>query len=245
MIKTLKNCLRPVKRRVLVLLGRDLMFKKELEVSSEFHGTSYGGFAILKNSLDENSVVLSCGIGEDASFDMALIEKYGCSIHAFDPTPKSIAWVKATISDPRFIFHEYAVSDTDGSIRLFLPKRSDYVSASLKAGAHTSKEYIDVASRRISTIAKDLGLDKIDVLKMDIEGAEYTVLKDYFNDTNNPLPAQLALEFHHFYPEFGLQATRDAIRLIKSRGYELCWVSSCHHELLFVHRNFLNDFGVA
>jgi FkbM family methyltransferase len=216
-----------------------MMFKSELEVTSEFHGTEYGGFAILKKSLNKDSVILSCGIGEDASFDMALIEKYGCVIHAFDPTPKSIAWVKATISDPHFVFHEYAVADTDGSIRLYLPKRADYVSASLQPGWHTSDDFVDVVSRRLSTIVKELGLDKIDVLKMDIEGAEYIVLQDYLTDPDNPLPDQLALEFHHFYPEFGLQATKEAINLIKSRGYRLCWVSRSHHELLFVRSHLL------
>jgi len=34
------------------------------------------------------AVVYSLGIGEDISFDLALIEKYGARVHAFDPTPK-------------------------------------------------------------------------------------------------------------------------------------------------------------
>ncbi|GIS18490.1 MAG: hypothetical protein CM15mP120_04060 [Pseudomonadota bacterium] len=42
---------------------------------------------------------------------------------------------------------------------------------------------------------RDLGHDHLDVLKMDIEGAEYAVLDDMLQ--SNILPDQLLVEFHH------------------------------------------------
>jgi FkbM family methyltransferase len=235
-IPAIKTLLRPLKQRMLIAAGRDLHFAPEVAVPTEFHGTEYGGFAILKDSLNDKAVVLSCGIGEDASFDLGLIEKYACTVHAYDPTPKSVRWVQESIRDPRFVFHELAIASTDGRMQLFLPSQENWVSGSLHPGAHTSHEYVDVSSRCLGSVLRDIGATTLDVLKMDIEGAEYSVLADYFNDPSSILPSQIALEFHHFYPEFGLSATREAVRLLRERGYLLCWVSPSNHELLFVSR---------
>jgi hypothetical protein len=38
--------------------------------------------------------IYSCGVGEDISFDMAVMNDYDCEIFAFDPTPKSMDWIK-------------------------------------------------------------------------------------------------------------------------------------------------------
>jgi len=238
-VATIKNALRPLKRRLLVVAGRELTFAPELSVATECHGTEYGGFAILRDSLDRDSVILSCGIGEDASFDLGLIEKYGCTVHGFDPTPKSVAWVRRTIHEPRFVLHELAVAPEDGIIRLFLPKRPDWVSASLRHGEHTSDDHVDVSARRVATLVAELGVSRVDVLKMDIEGAEYSVLADLLGDPAGVRPEQLAIEFHHFYREFGVEATREAVRLLRENGYRLCWVSPSQHELLFVRREVL------
>ena len=234
LLETLKAITRPVRRRARVLLGRDLSFAPEIRVPVEVHGTEYGGFALLRDSLTAQSTVLSFGIGEDASFDLSVIAQYGCTVCAFDPTPKSVAWVGRTVGDARFCFSPKAVAATDGTIRLYLPTNPAHVSASVRAGAHTRNEAVDVPGRRLATIVSDLNLETIDVLKMDIEGAEYAVLADYFATPGVPLPRQLAVEFHHFWPAFGLDATRGALALLRARGYRIAWVSPSHHELLFV-----------
>ena len=147
-------------------------------------------------------MVWSCGIGEDASFDTSVIAKYGCTVHAFDPTPRSIAWVRANVDDARFQFHDSAISDRDGTLRLYLPRDAAWVSASLVPGEHTRGEHIDVPTRRLASIRRDFGVP--DILKMDIEGAEYDVLRDLLSGPEAFFPKQLALEFHHFWPAFGL-----------------------------------------
>ena len=50
-----------------------------------------------KKDLNSKSVVYSIGIGTDASFDLELINTFNCEIYGFDPTPKSIRWVKKNI----------------------------------------------------------------------------------------------------------------------------------------------------
>jgi FkbM family methyltransferase len=230
----MKSVLRTIRRRWLALLGKDLTFRPEVHLTTEFHGTEYGGWAILADSLTSDSVVLSFGVGEDASFDLSLIQKYGCDVHAFDPTPKSIAWVRQAIHDERFRFHPIALSRSDEQLRLYPPKRADYVSASVTPGANRSRDAIEVPARRLATLSNELGLSRVDLLKMDIEAAEYAVIADLANTPERLLPRQLLVEFHHFFPEIGISATREAIAALHEKHYRIAWVSPSHHELLFV-----------
>ncbi len=76
---------------------------------------------------------------------------------------------------------------------------------------------------------------KIDLLKMDIEGAEYSVLKDM--ESVNIRPKQLLIEFHHRFPNVGIGETKKAIRIVKRMGYGLFSVSSSGEEYSFIFKN--------
>jgi hypothetical protein len=44
-----------------------------------------------------------------------------------------------------------------------------------------NEPFIEVTTKTLDTLMKDLGLDQIDLLKFDVEGAEYVALKDFKN----------------------------------------------------------------
>lgn len=218
-----------------MLLRPDLRFRRELDLATEFHGSEYGGWGILRNSLGPDARVISVGIGEDATFDLALMAKYRCTVHAFDPTPKSVRWVRENIRDPNFIFHDEALSDRDGTLRLYLPLRDDFVSASLTPAGKRASRYIDVPAVTLGTLRAQLGFtDTVDVLKMDIEGAEYAVLSDALRSGSLHGVRQLLVEFHHYCPGFSADDTRTAVAALHNAGWRIAWVSPSHHELLFV-----------
>ena len=53
-------------------------------------GTDYGGWIIPGTLLNASSICYAVGCGQDVSFDLGLIQRYGCDVHAFDPTPRGI-----------------------------------------------------------------------------------------------------------------------------------------------------------
>jgi len=53
-------------------------------------GTPYGGWQFISLDKQENINVISAGVGEDISFDVELINKYGCNVILIDPTPRAI-----------------------------------------------------------------------------------------------------------------------------------------------------------
>ena len=147
------------------------------ECNLEFHGTDYGGWAICPDNLSEQSIIYSFGVGEDASFDRSIMEALGCSVFAFDPTPKSIHWVQGQEWPPQFNFYDYGIADYDGSIKFFPPENPDHVSHTVLYREATAGNMIEVPVKRLRTIIEELGHTHLDILKMDIEGAEYSVLE--------------------------------------------------------------------
>ena len=80
--------------------------------------------------------------------------------------------------------------------------------------------------------AEDLGHDSLDILKMDIEGAEYAVLH---NVLENSIPVtQLCVEFHHRWREIGVSRTREAISALRARGYRIFHISDSGEEYSFL-----------
>lgn len=70
------------------LIIRQLRFYKNKNI---IHlGTNYGGWTFIDNNRMKNQFIISAGLGEDASFDIELINKYNCKIISIDPTPRAV-----------------------------------------------------------------------------------------------------------------------------------------------------------
>jgi len=173
--------------------------------------------------LSADSIVYSFGIGRDVSFDLSLIDTFGMTVHGFDPTPRSRQWVTHQDLPSRFVFHDVGVADSDGVARFFPPESPEHSSYSL-CNNPAGDEGLEAPVRRLTTIAAELGHTHIDLLKMDIEGAEYEVLED-LGRTGFPVH-QLLVEFHgRYFPE-GDRKTDEAIRLLRAAGFRLFHVAS-------------------
>ena len=103
----------------------------ELDVPSIFLGTDYGGYEVVPELLTTDSVVYSVGLGEDISFDLGLIERFGCAVHGFDPTPRSLAWLAAQALPPGFSIHGFGLAEFDGTASFVPPKNPAHVSHSV------------------------------------------------------------------------------------------------------------------
>ena len=169
------------------------------------YGSEYGGFYLPSNFVKESGIVYSFGIGEDLSFSEDVIEKGGYTVYAFDPTPKAVKYIKShkLFSNTKFHFMEYGLSNLNGEEKFYMPNRDEYVSASIidHSGVDNEKA-IYVKMKTIRTIMKEMGHKKIDILKMDIEGAEFKVVKDIMNPKLEPVDCRLiCMETHERFFE--------------------------------------------
>ncbi len=131
LVETLNRALRKVRRLARQLLGKDPRYRIQIDCRREFHGSEYGGWVICPDKISRQSLVYSFGIGEDTSFDLSLIDKYGVVTFAFDPTPRSIRWVRSQKLPKEYHFFDYGIPDDDGAARFYPPENPKHVSHTL------------------------------------------------------------------------------------------------------------------
>jgi len=214
------------------VMGRDLRQPLEIECQTILLGGERAEWRLCPRGLRPGSVVYSFGVGSDISFDRDLIERFGVLVHGFDPTPRSIAWVNSHELPARFVFHEYGVAGHDGTAAFSPPENSGYVSYSVVPGRGQPAAAVEAPVYRLSTILKMLGHAHVDLLKMDIEGAEYAVMDDLL--ASGVRAGQILVEFHHRWREIGVERTREAVCKLNGAGYRLFAVSPSGAEYSFL-----------
>jgi len=217
---------------ILRQLHRRLRFRRlhgvDLRCRYRLLGTDYGGWPVIPALLPEAPRVYSFGTGEDVSFD----QDYRAEVHAFDPTPRALAWIEAQALPVAFQFHPIGIGARDGIAAFYPPAAEGHVSFSSAPANDQAGVPVQAAVRRLETIMADLGHDAIDVLKMDIEGFEYEVIDDILASPVRPL--FLLVEFHHGMYQATDDDTRAAVAALRADGYGLFYVSAAGREYGFV-----------
>ena len=199
----------------------------------KWYGSSYGGFYVNPDLLDEQSVVYSFGIGKDISFDKKMMKHHKCTVYGFDPTPKSIDYINTVGTNNLFHFFDYGISTKTCTEKFFLPVNEKGISGSMTPNQFVNQErYIEVKMKHIDDIAEELGHKHIDVVKMDIEGSEYEVLETML-DADVTI-TQLLVEFHDRFFDGEMKSKR-ITELIKNRGFEIFAASMNFEEISFIN----------
>ena len=145
------------------------------------------------DGLNAESIVYSGGVGRDITFEHGLVREFGCSIVLFDPSPTGLETMALPENQiPQFHYHQVGLAARCGTLRLAPPRLESEGSWFSQSGDAAT---IEVPCVDLATLMQRNGHDHIDLLKIDIEGAEYEVLDDLLK---RRLPVkQVLVEFHH------------------------------------------------
>ena len=210
-------------------------------------GTNYGGWFIPTNiHLTPESVVYSVGVGEDISFDLLLSDKYNCNILLIDPTKRAkkhyheildyydsknwqfsgdiqrdykgkIENLKPNFKDIRYI--NIGLWDKEGEVKFYRQDNPQYVSQSLVDDMF-GDTYDMVKVTTIKEIMKTHKHSKIDLLKLDIEGAEIKVLNNMLD--NKIYPKYLCIEFDLYLKKKDINnETQKIVNKLERLGYKI------------------------
>ena len=186
-------------------------------------GTNYGGWFIPKEcKLDKNSIIYAVGVGEDISFDIKLQTKYNSNIILIDPTKRAIKhfeecqiyyksnkifkftgniqtdYYSNIINEipnfNKFMYIPIGLWDKKDKLK-FYKQTNNNVSQSIITDMFT-KDYDIIEVDTLKNIMQNFNHNYIDLLKLDIEGAEINVLNKMLDD--NIFPTFLCIEFDLF-----------------------------------------------
>lgn len=212
-----------------ISLMKEMIWRTNHRVQISCSREPIGGWVICPAHLSKGDTVYSLGVGDDIAFDLALIQKFGADVFAFDPTPGAISWVANQRIPRQFHFLSYGVADFDGTACF---QHYDGVNYGIQGHPSVHGPIVQLEVHRLSTIMKRLGHSKIDLLKINIEGSEYVVIKDLLL---SDLPVrQMVVEFHHRYPGYALSQTEHAVRALNEHGYKIFHISENRKEYSFL-----------
>ena len=144
---------------------------------------NYESWGLDLSKIERGCLVYSFGVGRTMDWELEVVRKLGARLHAFDPTPSSVAWMAQQEFPEEISTHSWGLSNRDGPLDVFPPKRQsgeNYTQERLRYVSNHHKP-IQVQAKRLVTIMAALGHAKIDVLKLDIEGAEFQAVPDFID----------------------------------------------------------------
>ena len=230
-------------------------------------GSANHGYYIPANYLLSSSVCYCVGAGTDISLDTELVTRFKAKVFIFDPMPYAlnhfndlIASAKAnkiftadnnakgyvyTISSEELSTVTYCVTgvwNERKTIKFYSPAKESYAGHSITNLQNTEK-YVKAPVDKLANIMQELGHQQLDLLKIEIEGSEYTVIDDVLADN---LDVKIILvEFDEFHHRKGL-ASLPAIRRIEQSSRKLIKAGyKLVHSISFYKRTFVRADVIA
>lgn len=225
-------------------------------------GSNYGGWYFVDEKELYNSTIISAGLGEDASFDIEFSSKYNAKVVIIDPTPRAIKHfneIKSSLGQKNTKKYSYTGNQSINSydlekinknnlvliekalwikcdkIKFYAPQNTDFVSYSFY---EKSDNYFFVKTETLMNICKKFNINNSNfyLLKMDIEGAEISIIKYLIK--NKIFPKQILVEFE------GLNKNRSqeirkivAIdKLLKNSNYSLIKIKGYSNFLYYLEK---------
>jgi FkbM family methyltransferase len=205
-------------------------------------GGAAAGWTLPTCKILPGTTAVCVGAGEDIAFDVELNKK-GISVFTIDPTPRAKAHVglvlaaaatgsSAPINNSqadfyelrgfdrgRFTFLDIGLWNENTSKRFFAPRDPTCVSHSI-VNLQRTTNWFEAKCMTLHTICEAMSIKNIQILKLDVEGAEYAVLKNIVD--TGLLPEVLCVEFDEAANPLNLRARKriaEVIGLLKGTGY--------------------------
>jgi len=164
--------------------------------------------------LDKKSIVYDMG-GYEGEWAEKIFETYGCTVEVFEPVKRFADNLVAKFaSRPKVHVYDFGLGGTTHSEKINLDLAS---SSTYKKGAKTESIQLIKASDFI----RKQPSQKIDLIKINIEGGEYELLDNLINTGLIKQITDLQIQFHVFVPD--ARKKREALQAKLSRTHRMTY----------------------
>jgi FkbM family methyltransferase len=186
----------------------------------------------------KDSIIGDVGCGQDADFAVAMINTYGVKAYVIDPTRKHQEALSKLVAAHRgrLIHLPFALSAKEGVLTFHESKSNESGSLYSEHVNAVNDETIiyDVKAINLRSLVELIGVPEIDMLKLDLEGAEYSLLSEATKEDLSPFK-QIFVEFHHHaVPIFTTDNTFHTVKKMIEFGFDS--YSLDDHNFLFEKR---------
>ena len=170
--------------------------------------------------IDETSSVVDAG-AFDGVWSGLIADRYGCSIHAFEPAPPAIAAMEPALAGKSVTLHCVALGASDTHAALVLGGPGSWIGTGEVVAGSVGVEVRDVAA-----VFEELGLDEIDLLKLNVEGSEFDILDRLQETAWLPRIRILLIQFHEWHPAANRRrrTARRALRQSHTETWTYPWI---------------------
>jgi FkbM family methyltransferase len=184
---------------------------------------NYNEFFVLK--LYDQIDVDNLGVVLDIGANIGLWTKYiksrkAESVYCFEPNKKALkSLISAFKDDASVIICDKAVSGQRGNLEFYFDEGNSTSSSLLDVYDKNSSSY-QVEAITLEDALNSTGRNFVDLVKIDIEGAEFDVLENASLETISRVHSFL-IEFHSFYFENGEEKESNLISKLTNAGYSI------------------------
>lgn len=196
--------------------------------------THIRGHYVWTPPLNGQSVVIDAG-AHRGEFSAEIIRRFGCQCHLIEANPflaENLVVQKAASLTPA------ALGGRDGKAVFHV--RENPEAGSLGAAGAVALAALEVETISLPTLMQRVNVDHIDLLKLDIEGAEFDLIKETPDETLCSI-GQITVEFHDFQEQFaGRGLFEEARERLETLGFVCCRMSfRTNGDVLFFNQNLL------
>ena len=179
-------------RHLLVRLGTPRL-SPELR---EWRSIDGDGTLRLDYDLGPDSLVLDVG-GYEGQWASDIVARYGCQVHVFEPVPEYAGRIERRFArNPLVTVHQAGLAEEEGAALLSV---SDDASSHVGGGA--GGEQVEVRLMGVEEFLEGLGRERVDLMKLNIEGAEYDLIGKLIDSGLVERVLDLQVQFHDFVPD--------------------------------------------
>lgn len=210
------------------LMGQRLRFsvstKREIRRIDALHGER-DLLRVMLDNIQTGDVVYDIGANIGV-LSLILAKARDVTVHAFEPEPRNFAHLERNIRlnalDEHIVPHMIALGSRPEQAVLYVKGEAGTGTHSLIPSSDATDESVEVPVQTVKAVAEELAALP-DVVKIDVEGVEFSVLVGMAPIMNQQKPRDLFIELHPRHLKAQQLSTQSLEEWLLGRGYKLVW----------------------
>jgi len=192
--------------------------------------TTIRGHSFYTVLVNRDSIIVDLG-AHKGEFSAEMGRRFGCKCYAVEALPTLFERIDETLLLHKF---NYAMSECDGPVELYVSQNLE--GNSIKALSDGGGS-VTVDGLTLESLMEKVGINTIELLKMDVEGAEIGIFEASSDATLERI-SQITVEFHDFLPDVVSvqQVERIKERLLELDFYMIKFSRALNTDVLFINK---------